>query len=178
MGWGYTRRREEGKEGTQLGQLAQVITGIIYNMWHPGRGEGRLGLWELGCLSSWYQLFMIEPCFPGDSRPPPCLGQVVTEYLVLLGLCKQLLFHLLNCLYLNLWVFSLVQFPPHPTIREWVSEQLWEVELLANHSNGAHFSLTHLLPALPLLSLLALVRKPALSLLLSGTVLEHVTPPH
>lgn len=35
VGWGCAR----SWEGTQLGQLTQVISGIIPNMWHPGRGR-------------------------------------------------------------------------------------------------------------------------------------------
>lgn len=40
------------------------------------------------------------------------------------------------------------------------------------------FPFTHLLPASPLLSLLALAKKPALPLLLSGTVFLDMSPPY
>ena len=65
----------------------------------------------------------MEPCFPGDGWTPACRWEVVNEFLVLLCLRAQLLFYLLNCLYLNPRVFSLLVFwfSPSHLGGEWVS---------------------------------------------------------
>lgn len=48
----------------------------------------------------------MRPSFPGDGWTPACPWQVRNEFLGLLCLPVQLLLYLLNCLYLNPWVFS------------------------------------------------------------------------
>lgn len=48
----------------------------------------------------------MRPSFPGDGWTPACPWQVRNEFLGLLCLPVQHLLYLLNCLYLNRWVFS------------------------------------------------------------------------
>ena len=52
----------------------------------------------------------MEPCFSGDGWTPACWWEVVNEFLALLCLHMWLLLYLLNCLYLNPCVFSLLLF--------------------------------------------------------------------
>ena len=66
----------------------------------------------------------MEPCFPGDGWTPACRWEVVNEFLVLFCLHAWLLLYLLNCLYLNPRVFSLLPFwfsPPSHRGGEWAS---------------------------------------------------------
>ena len=67
----------------------------------------------------------MEPCFPGDGWIPACWWGAVNEFLILPCLSEQLLLYLLNCLYLNPWVFSLSPFRFSPSSHQWgVSERL------------------------------------------------------
>lgn len=127
VAWGCTR----SWEGTQLGQLTQVISGIIHNMWLPGRGRRKIGSFRVrvfvltvihdGALLSWRWQNTSLAGGSGEWMP----------YFALLCLCKQLLLHLLNCLSLNPWVFSLLQLPACPSIRErgreWAALGCWVV---------------------------------------------------
>ena len=56
----------------------------------------------------------MEPCSPGGGRTPACPQEVVNGFLVLLCLLARLLLYLLNCLYLNPPVFSLLLFHLSP----------------------------------------------------------------
>ena len=109
----------------------QLTPGMFQTIWrraqHRELGEegGRGGCWEWrrlsaqvtvtcdGALLSWRWL---DTCLPWE---------VLNEFLGLLCLCAWLLLYLLNCLYLNPWVFSLLcfQFSP-PSHWGEVSEQL------------------------------------------------------
>lgn len=69
------------------------------------------------CLSYQLATGVLEPCFPWDSWAPACLWEALNEFLTLLYLHAQLLFYLLNCLYFNPRVLSLLLFwfsPPIP----------------------------------------------------------------
>ena len=103
-------------EGTQLGQLTQTdqrdmpdhrMSGSAYKLgkkkeWGDVQSDGV-------CLPK-SPLRVMEPCFPGDGCTPACRWEVGNEFLVLLCLHVWLLLYLLNCLYLNPRVFSLLLF--------------------------------------------------------------------
>jgi len=108
-----------------------LTKGIFHSMWHhaqhvklgkeAGRGGGR---WEWWHLASQVTGHVMEPCFPGDGWTPACQREVVKEFLVLLCLCAQLLLYLLNCLYLNPQVLSLLPLWFSPPLHwEGVSKQ-------------------------------------------------------
>ena len=68
----------------------------------------------------------MEPCFPGDGWARACQWEVVNKFLVLLCLCAHLFLYLLNCLYPNPQVFSLLSFwfspPSHRgEVSKWMS---------------------------------------------------------
>ena len=89
----------------------------------------------------------MEPCFPGDGWTPAYQWELVNEFLVWLCLRAQLLLYLLNCLYLNPWVFSLLLFwlspPSHcEGVSKWLcGPSCW---LRLNHDNKVGFRKTRI----------------------------------
>ena len=110
----------------------QLTKMIFHTIWcHAqhiklGEEEGSGGGHSEWCrLSITLPLCMMEPCFPGDGWTSAWQWKVVNEFLVLLCLRPWLLLYLLNCLYLNPRVFSLLLFwpspPPHRGRSEWAA---------------------------------------------------------
>ena len=115
-GWGCTR----SWEGTQPGQLTPTAQRDIpyhrtpcsaYKAGGRRRKGGTLGVMAF-CLPK-QLLHAMEPCFPRGGWTPACRWEAANEFLALLCLCAQLLLYL-NCLYLNLRVFSLLLFWSSP----------------------------------------------------------------
>lgn len=67
---------------------------------------------------------MMKLCFPGDGWTSACWWWVMNYFLALLYLWTQLLLCLLDCLYLNTWVFKLLslQLSPIPLKGEIIKE--------------------------------------------------------
>ena len=137
VGWGCTR----SWEGTQPGQLTPTDQrDIPYHMTSCSayKARGRRRKWGMfgvmvfvftGNHYTWW-----SPAFLEVAEHLPADGK--RRMNSLLCLCVQLLLYL-NCLYLNLWVFSLLlfQFSP-PSHWGWVSERLcgtFSCQLGLNH---------------------------------------------
>lgn len=102
------------------------------------KGGGRR--WKRKPLELYFssQLTMVESCSPAGPR------EGVNEFLALLCLCVWLLFSLLHCLYLSLWVFSLLPFLFSPPCHQgWASEWLCVPWLPAGIKPPQHFIQDH-----------------------------------
>lgn len=99
------------------------------------------------CLPKW-PLCVREPCFPGNGWTSACLLEAVHEFLIAICSDTQLLLYVLNCLYLNPHVFSLLPFQFFPQTHVWgVSKYLCGAELLTGVNPQQQFKLrqTHFL---------------------------------
>lgn len=83
---------------------------------HKTRGRRRKGddIHSDGICLPKSLLSVIQPCFPEDGWTSACQWEAVNESLLLLCLHAWLLLHLFNCLYLSLWIFSILLFPSPP----------------------------------------------------------------
>ena len=126
---------QEAGRGHSQDNWPKLTEGILYTIWchvqhiKLGDEEGSKGLLEWWPLSS---QVTVTCDVPGAGWTPACWCEVANEFLVLLCVHEWLLLYLLNCLYLNPLVFSLLplQFSPPSHLRE-VSEQLHGAQLQA-----------------------------------------------
>lgn len=102
--WGWEKTQLWWVTPTDQRDIPDLMTSYsVYKVWEE-KGD-RENAWNDAVSLSKSLLHMMGPRFPGDGWTPACPWEAVNWFLVLLCLCKWLLFSLFNSFYLNPWAF-------------------------------------------------------------------------